>query len=233
MKLPVPSVPDLARLKGETLNEMTFSLQEFYETSGAIFNYISGTRSVRFGYKGIRNIEQLKAGCNREKTAQGKKSNIEIVENAAPIAFGRDLSVFDLPRRQFSFGREHRSSYRVPFFFVENRIIKLYYLQPRKGSGLSFDSLGMIAAIHKRFLLDTEFFGEECDVEYVDVSALPGQTKRLVRSYGLADLKLWSDKRLADRLSLISEAIEHLQNEGLVRPRKSRPAQPAADMPLF
>ena len=126
-------------------------------------------------------------GCDRERTAQGKKSNKEIVELAAPLSFGRQTRVFDLPRRQFAFGRDFHSPYRIPFFFVEDRVVKLYFLQPRKTCGLNFDELGMVAAIYKNYLLDTEFFGQAADVEFIDLSAVTGTTVRAVRNYALND----------------------------------------------
>ena len=233
MKLPVPSVPDLVRLKGDTRDAIAIALRDFYAANGAPFNYISGTRGIKFGYKGLHDLKQLVASAAAENTAQGRKSNKEIISGAAPLAFNRNTSVFDLPRRQFTFGREYLASYRIPFFFVEGGLVKLYYLQPRKGAGLTYDQLCMMATIHKRYLLYTEFYGQPCDVEYVDVSAMPGDKERTVRQYSLADLHLWTDEKLADRLTLIAEALDQVQNDDTVPERRRRPPKPAADMPLF
>ena len=232
-KLPIPPIPDLARARGETRDELITWFKAFYESGGAPFNYMSGTRSIKHAYKGLHVLKQLIAGCDIEKTAQGKKSNTEIVEHAAPLAFGRSTQVFDLPRRQFAFGRDLYSSYRIPFFFVENGTAKLYYLQPRKSCNLTYDEIGMVGTIHKKYLLDTEFFGQKTDVEYVDLSAAPGTKDRIVHCYSLKDLEMWSDKRLSERLTLISEALDYISDNDIVRPRKRRFAQVTPDMPLF
>ncbi len=158
--------------------------------------------------------------------------NTEIIQLAAPKAFGRSTQVFDLPPSKFSFGRTRHAAYRIPFFFVEDGIVKLYYVQPRKGHGPSFDQLGMVAKIHKKYLLDTEFFGQTSNVEYVSLGALEKNGPRVVRTYSLDNLNLWSDDHLADRLTLISEALDKMEERGTVK-SKRRPTRPESEMTLF
>ena len=231
--LPVPPISDLARVQGDDREKVVAWFRDYYDAKGAPFNYLAGTRSIKNGYRGLHNLAQLEAGCLGEETAQGRKSNIEIVHEAAPLSFDRKTQVFDLPRTKFSFGRNHLASYRIPFFFVEDGVVKLYFLQPRKGCSLTYDQLCMVATIHKHYLLDQEFFGQPSDVEYVDLSAPPGMTERVVQRYQLSDLALWSEAKLGDRLTLIAEALDFLAKEDVVRPRKRHLSQPAADMPLF
>jgi hypothetical protein len=86
--LPIPAVPDLARVNGETRNEVIDCLRHYYETSGP-FNYLSAIRSVKSSYKGFHDLPQLIAGCAQEKTKQGRQSNEEVVRLAAPSSFDR------------------------------------------------------------------------------------------------------------------------------------------------
>jgi hypothetical protein len=232
MTLVTPPVPDLACVEGETVEQVIEWLTHYYEDDGCPWNYRTGTRAIRAAYKGLHQLDLLSASCAQEKTKQGRISNGEIIGLAAPIAFGRSTQVFDLPARQFAFGRTRRAAYRIPFFFVERGIVKLYYVQPRKQHGPTFDSLGMVAKIHKKYLLDTEFYGQASDVEYVSLGAEEKNGPRVVRRYSLANLKLWSNERLTDRLTLIAEALDRIEERGIVQSRR-RPAQPEPEMPLF
>jgi hypothetical protein len=231
-QLPTPSVPDLACIEGETLTQVMEYLTAYYEGDGCPWNYRVGTMAIKTAYKGLDRLDLLRAACKQIKNKQGRISNDEIIQLAAPKAFGRSAQVFDLPARKFPFGRKRHAAYRVPFFFVENEIVKLYYLQPRKQHGPSLDQLGMVAKIHKRYLLDTEFYGLATNVEYVNLGAPEKNGPRLVRTHSLDTLNLWSDDRLADRLTLISEALDKLEERGAVKSRR-RNTRPEPGMPLF
>jgi hypothetical protein len=108
----------------------------------------------------------------------------------------------------------------------------LYYVQPRKEHGPSLDQLGMVGKIHKKYLLDTEFFGQASNVEYVNLGAPEKNGPRVVRTYSLDTLSLWSDERLADHLTLISEALDVIEERGIVKSRRRSP-RPEPTMPLF
>jgi hypothetical protein len=91
----------------------------------------------------------------------------------------------------------------------------------------------MVATIMKTYLLDTEFFGLRCDVEFVDVSAPPGSKVRLAQKFSLETLPLWSERRVTDRLSMLSEALDLVGASGQVLPRRRSRSRPDPEMPLF
>jgi len=231
--LPTPPVPDLARAQGATVSELFDWFVDFFNMGGAPFNYRRATKAVRAAYKGLHKIHLLTASCAAEKTAVGRFANTDVVNHAAPFAFGRITQVFDLSPRRFAFGRDRRAAYRIPFLFVENGVIHVYYLQPRKSAGPDLDELGMVASIVKAYLLDTEFFGQQCNVEFVDVGVPIGGAARLPRKYSLGMLPLWSEKRLAERLTMIGEALDRVAASGRVVRRHRLRARPEPEMPLF
>jgi hypothetical protein len=231
--LPTPPLPDCARAEGGTVPEMGAWFVEYYNTTAIPWNYRVGTRSVRAAYKGLHSLPALLASCASERNAVGRTANTDVVRLGAPISFGRKTQVVDLSRRRFSFGRDRRAAYRIPFFFIENGVVKAYFLQPRKNAGLNIEELGMVATVIKKYLLDTEFFGLVSDVEFVDLSAPELGAKRQVREFNLEKLKLWSERRLEERLSLIAEALDWAAASGRVEKRRRMAHRPEPDMPLF
>jgi hypothetical protein len=91
----------------------------------------------------------------------------------------------------------------------------------------------MIGKIHKKYLLDIEFLGEPSNVEYVNLGAGEKKGPRVVCTYSLDTLNIWPEARLADHLTLISEALDKLEERGSVQSRRRRVLRPEPEMPLF
>ena len=230
--LPTPPVPVLARAKGNNVPELVEWFVDYFNRDSAFFNYRRSTLATKSAYKGLHSLPQLVAGCQAEKTPVGRSANCDVVRHAAPFAFGRSTQVFDLSARRFPFGVNRQSAYRIPFFFVEDAIIKAFFLQPTKGIVFDKMELGMIATIIKRYLLDTEFFGQRCDIELVDVGA-PDGVVRLPRKYSLLELPLWTDSQLERRLTMLAEALSIVAQGDRVTRSPRVYNRPDAGMPLF
>jgi hypothetical protein len=233
VRVPVPPVPELARLGGNTPDEVVEELVRYYNRGSAVFNYRTATRATLVSYKGLHDLRLLTTGADKERTNVGKKSNSEVIQLAAPLAFGRRTQVFELPPRQFVFGRDLYSSYRIPFLFVEDSVVKVYFLQPSSGRRLLRRELGMIASIVKTYLVDTEFYGQSADIEVVDLGRPSGSPDRAITQDRFETIELWPEKQLEDRLSLIAEALDVVRRSERIMRRPRGMRRPEPGMPLF
>lgn len=232
-RLYTPSVPELFRVNTTSLSSAETHLELLYLKSGGKFNYLSATKSLLYAFKGMHDLKQLVAGCEKTGSKIGRGPNAEVAKLAAPVAFGRKTQVFPFPKRQFHFGVDRAAPFRVPFFFVESEIIKICFLQPAKSGGLCSDQIGGLFKVLKGHLRDREFYGEQTDIEYIDVSSPSVGGERKLQRKSLADIKLWSDERLADHLTIISRALDNLEAMGLAEEVKPRRPFKDPELPLF
>ncbi|MBA3519058.1 MAG: hypothetical protein H0T75_15810, partial [Rhizobiales bacterium] len=188
-----PPLAEVIRADTHSIDSAAKSLLCFYEPEGGFFNYLRGTKVVKTAYRGFHHLDSLLYALPSDQKRVGFRPNQDVITRAAPLAFGRVTRVFDLPPRKFQFGRDRRASYRVPFFFIEAGVVKLYYLQPRKGPYLTIDHVEGLATVFKRYLLDLEFFGESTDIEFVDVGAVNAGSARETKIFRLRDVNLWSE----------------------------------------
>ncbi|TYC64922.1 hypothetical protein FMN63_20960 [Stappia sp. BW2] len=232
-RLYTPSLPELFRVDATSVETAELHLTSIYLDSTGKFNYLNASKILQSAYKGFHDIEQLVAGCEKAGSKVGRKPNAEVVRLAAPEAFGRKAQVFQLPKRSFHFGKDRAAPFRVPFFFVENEVIKICFLQPRKNGGLNLEQCGGLFTVLKKHLLDQEFYGEKTDIEYIDVSAPNKKEARKKTVYSLNDISLWNDEKLSNHLTIISQALENLEKAGLAEEIKPRRPFKDPDLPLF
>ena len=227
-----PPLVEVLRADTTSLDTAVQSLMEFYSPiDTGKFNYLRAVKTARMAYKGLHRIDLLLAAPPSVAKRVGFKPNQDVIALAAPLAFGRKTQVFDLGKRYFPFGRERYASYRVPFFFVENATVKLYFLQYRKGLVLSKDVYSGLLKVHTEYLLEPEFYGDPVDVEYVDCAAPFEGASRSMQRFTSSDLEMWTDERLKDQLGIVAAAMDQIEKQGLsvkrVRPLKD------SELPLF
>lgn len=227
-----PPLAEVIRADTTNVNTAIASLLEFYNPPfDGKFNYLRAVKTVMRAYKGLHRLDLLGASLPSLQKRPGFKANQDVISLACPEAFGRSTQVFDLKGRKFSFGRERYATYRIPFFFVENQIVKIYFLQYRKAYNLTHDDFAGIYTVHKRFILDQEFFDYPVDVEYVDCAAEEEKGPRVLRKYDSSKFELWSDDRLNDHLSVVASAMDEIEKRE-IKVKRIRPLRDT-ELPLF
>lgn len=225
------SLPDIVRVCTLSEDAAIAHIVAELEGSGGGFNYIDATKRIKAAYKGLHSIGSLVRVPQSKADKVGQKYNIDVVKLAAPLAFHRATNVFDLNGRSFSYGEARHASYRVPFLFTENGTVKLYYLQPRKSAGFSDGEVSLYISIVKKFLLDSEFYGEQVDVEIVDVAEQVGGQGRVLKTFSLSSVEIWSDDKIAEHLKVVRSALDFIEAQNLVK-KKRRPLKDR-DLPMF
>jgi hypothetical protein len=225
------SLPDIIRISTLSEDAAINHIVAELDGSGGVFNYIDATKRIKSAYKGLHRLDSLIAVPPSRMEEVGQCHNIEVVKLAAPLAFGRTTNVFDLGGRFFAYGEARQASYRAPFLYTESGTVKLCYLQPRKSGGLSFDQASLYISIVKKFLLDSEFYGEKVDVEVVDVAQRIEGRGRVLRTFDLSSVEIWSDDKIAQHLKVVRLALDFIETQGLVK-KKRRPLKDR-DLPMF
>jgi len=153
-KLVTPPVPDLSCVKGETVHEQSM-LTHYYETTAA--RELSNWNKVnQGGSRGSPARPPALPNVRGKERTRAESPKARLFGWPLRWPFGRSTQVFDLPTRQFAFGRTdvqhtafHFSSWRI-------ELVKLYYIQPpRTRANLRSTRNGR--QIHKKYLLETNF----------------------------------------------------------------------------
>ncbi|WP_080798710.1 hypothetical protein [Agrobacterium tumefaciens] len=226
-----PSVPEISLVNSDSLDEAVAQLIVALTPGGGGFNYLRATKVAKAAYKGFHNLSHLVAAHNLHDGSVGAVANLEVANMVCPVSFGRRTQVIDIPSKSFQYGANRHASFRVPFLFLEEKTVKSYFLQPRKRTVYTEKQVGIFASIVKKYLLDTEFYGEKVDIEFVEASERVLGQGRELRVQRLSDIDIVSDEVLAKHLSVVQDALKIIENENLVT-KKRRPLRDR-DLPLF
>lgn len=226
-----PSLPEIVRVDTSSLDVAVAHLVSFLEPSGGTFNYLDATKRIRHAYNGLSDINLLTSASPSRERKFGHSFNMDVVRLAAPLAFGRKISVFDVSSRKLSYGSGRYASYRIPFFFVENKVVKALFLQPRKNTHFSLENYGLMYSILRSNLMSTEFYSLEMDVEIIDVSRPSDKANRELRIFTSENLALWSPDAINAHFNVVADALVIIEQENLVR-KVRRPLRDRA-LPLF
>jgi hypothetical protein len=165
------------------------------------------------------------AGCLKGGNPLGRKSNAEVAKLIWEAAQRRKFKCFDLLKRPFSIRQDLSFSVDPLFFFVEKYMIKIFWLQPRRGFNPTIEGLGTLATIVRMTYRDDFDDFDDFDVEFLDLSRPDGAKERIPRTYGFRDLPMLEDSEVRLAMERFAQAYDRVCAMGVQRPeRRPRPS---------
>jgi hypothetical protein len=216
-----PSALDLVRLIRPTLEDTTSALIAYYQQLPR-WSYSPARAMAKPVFSGDISLSAAISGCLNGGNPLGRKSNAEVSQLIWEAAQGRKFKCFDLSKRPFSIRQDLSFPVDPLFFFVEKYVIKIFWLQPRRGFNPTMEGLGTLATIVRMIYRD-DF--DNFNVEFLDLSRPDGAKERLPRTYGFRDLPMLRDSEVRLAMERFAQAYDLVCAMGVQRPeRRPRPS---------
>ena len=203
----IPGAPDFARLISDDPEAILAGLKEHYSRPRIGWSYQWVQRNSRKIYSG----ELTEASINEYQASgkrKGAKSNVEVALLLRQSAIGRSFQCFPIKPRRVKISREHSLTVSPPFYFVENGVVKIFWLQPRRTFALDDQQAGVLAALLRLSHFRDDF--EDARLELYDASAPDGKNRE-PRVLGLSDLPVVSDRELTRAMEAFVWAYEQVR----------------------
>lgn len=229
--LKVPPVQDVVRFLRPTISETKQLLVEYYTRKKGLFSYEPARKIAKPLYSGEIGLPAALEGCLTKGNPRGRKSNAEVVELIWQAAQGRSLLCHDLKKRDFAIRRDLAIAVHAPFYFVENGQVKIYWLQPRRGYGLTQHQMGLLGSIIRMSIATEDFEG--ADIELFDTSIPAGSKTRVPRTFNFADLSVTDAKATIEALRLFAAAYDEVCEMDIPKPAQRDKKRDDRQPPLF
>lgn len=224
----VPSAQDSARLIKPTYAETLLALEEHYRRPliGWSYNKVrSASRPIFSGEISVAAIEAMFVAPPHEEArspkAIGRKANKEVALLLHEHAKGRTFQCHDLKPRKVFLSPEHALTVSPGFYFVENKRVRVFWLQPRRTYALTLQQMGVLNGLLRLSHFRDDF--EDAELELLDLSAVDGVRRPQV--FERADLPVLTDDQL-------KVGLEHLLRAYLaLKDRDLKPERPAKEPP--
>jgi hypothetical protein len=231
-KLRTPAFHDIARLIGRDADETEAKLYEHYANPyGAFFNYRCARTLCRYAFGRMLPLQQILDGCRRERTAQGKSCNSEVIQLLWDMTAHRSVQTYELAPRFLTIRKDLNIRVSLPFYFVEDGKANTFWLQPRKFYALSVGELALLASMVKLTFLVDDF--RDLGFEVCDMSAPAAGKDRQPNTYHLESFRVLSESETRDKLQLFAIAFDRLVARGVERSQRTPRQQPPAGPDLF
>lgn len=232
MRLPIPSIQDIASVVlGEDRN-VDRALLEYYERGGGNFNY-NPARNIGIKYlKGGLKTEVAVASCYKIGSPAGHEQNAEVGKLLCHWASGRSFNFYGLSKDFLQIGQKLAVPVPIEGYLVEEGSASFLWMQPRKSFNPNQAQLSMIGTCIKDVYGSDDF--EEVGLSILDFSAPVKGEDRVLTVYGYEDLDLLSRAELSELLTAFATAYHSLVKAGYSKPvrptKEKRPDERQRDL---
>jgi len=183
----VPMFLDVFSITKTSQLETEQAIIQYLSKGAGGFNYKRCAKYCATIVKGHHSIESLVSQCKGNGESVALIQNSKVLEIVAPKLISLDSQVFNFPKQTITLAPGIYSNLGPNFFFVENGVVKIFYLHARKSDRATKADLAGLAWGFKKEILDNDFLGMKADVMLVDVDRLD-ETNPIVNMYSLDEL---------------------------------------------
>lgn len=165
----VPMLIDVFRLTGDDHQENIQSQILYFARSPGGFNYNRAATFQMKAYQGYSDADSLHKQCIGHGNRRDLVENAKVLRLILPWARNREVRVVRLPRHFLTLTKDVSCPLGPSFGFLEDGVMKVFYLHCRNTSRASVVDLSYWAAAIKFELLENEFYELPADIEILNV----------------------------------------------------------------
>jgi hypothetical protein len=210
--MPIPSLPashDLVRLIRPTLEGTTFALLEHLKRRPSPWSYEKARTLAPFAFDRAVPLSALKGACDAARMhPAGRTSTWEVIQLVRAAGAGRSLQCHEMKDGRLQIRQDLSIRVAADFYFVEQGRPSVFWLQPRRGFGLTDSELAMFGALVRMTVLRGDFEGS--GMEILDLSAPDGKA-RLPRTLNWSDLPEVPEEVVTEGIQRVVSAYDAIK----------------------
>ncbi len=233
----MPDLHDLVRLWESTFERTVEQVELHLTRPVPSVSYRHARANSQTAFSHAVPFAALKRGCERLRLETERKINLDVTEFLWDHGEGRDVRCINIDDHRLSLPpgvirlrKDVIIRVRADFIYLENRIPKFFWVQPRRGFALSTHQLGLMgSALRHTLLRDDDVFGPgygPMDLEIFDLSVPPGLKERVPRVYSSNTLPLVAASDVVEVLQRVVDAFDHVMTKPInwdaIRSRQPR-----------
>lgn len=225
----LPSIQHVARAIRPSIAEIKRELHGI-DRADPFMSYVLSRKLAHGLYSGDLSLSAALNACGRQKSRQGKISNAEVAKALWADAQHREVYCHPLRSRKYAIRHDLMITVNPGFYFVEDGLVKIFWLQPWKTFELNEEQLGVLATVIRDTFAVDDFEGAH--LHMLDVSA-QGAGARSVKIYDFPDLPTLSSMQMKRTFDRFASAYDEFIGERVPKARRPRPSAETEQLDIF